>query len=179
MDVDSNWILVIVTAVYTIATVAICIANWKSASAAKRQAEEMTRQYQDSIRARIAIRFDKKCPTDRNIVLKNVGKQDADGVRLTVDREFMEELNKAWPENLLKVAASSTIHIAAGQEFWVFVGFASTIDRLKTTNAKLLVRYRAENSAYEETAEIDFSQYNFIAEISSKTVSANGHHWTS
>ena len=82
MTLDPNWVLVGVTTVYTFATIAICWANWRSASAAKGQAEEMIRQYRDSKRARIAIRFDKKCALDRNIVLKNVGREDADEVTL-------------------------------------------------------------------------------------------------
>ena len=178
MILDSNWVLAIITAIYTFATIIICWANWRSSSAARKQTEEMIRQYNDSKRARIAIRFDKKCSVDRNIVLKNVGKEDADDVALSINQEFMDELQAAWPDNMLKIGTNSTIHIAAGQEFWFFVGFANMMEKLKTTKAVIRVRYMASGKYYEEVASIDFSQYNFMSEISSKTVSANGHHWT-
>jgi hypothetical protein len=40
---DPNWLLVVVTAVYTIATIIICWANWRSSSAAQKQIETMLR----------------------------------------------------------------------------------------------------------------------------------------
>ena len=178
MNLDSNWVLVVVTTIYTVATIIICWANWRSSSAARKQTEEMIRQYQDSNRARLAIRFDKKCPVDRNIVLRNVGKEDADEVTMSINEEFMDALQKAWPDNLLKIGVSSTSLIAAGQEFWFFVGFSSVVEKLETTKAEVRVRYRASAKYYEEVANIDFSQYNFMSEISNKTISANGHHWT-
>ena len=177
MTINPNWVLVGVTTVYTFATIAICWANWRSASAAKGQTEEMIRQYRDSKRARIAIRFDKKCVVDRNIVLKNVGKEDADEVSVSINHEFMEQLHVVWPDNLLTIVTSSTFHIAAGQEFWLFVGFADIIDKMTVTKANVKVNYQAAGECHQETATIDFSQYNFISEISNQSVSAHGHHW--
>lgn len=176
MSMDPNWFLVGVTVIYTVATIAICWANWRSASAAKGQTEEMIRQYRDSKRARIAIRFDKKYAVDRNIVLKNVGKEDADEVTISVDEEFMRELQRVWANPPLKVGISSTIHIAAGQEFWFFVGFSDIVDKMKITKTNVRVRYRAISEYYEEVANIDFSQYNFMTTIVTKTDSANGYY---
>ena len=130
MSIDSNWILVIITTVYTVATIIICWANWRSSATARQQTDEMIRQYNDSKRARIAIRFDRKSPVDRNIVLKNVGKEDANDVTLSINQEFMDELQIVWPNNVLKIGTNSTIHIAAGQEFWFFVGFLSNVDKM-------------------------------------------------
>jgi hypothetical protein len=179
MILDSNWVLVIVTTVYTVATIIICWANWRSSATARQQTYEMIRQYNDSKRARIAIRFDKKSPVDRNIVLKNVGKEDANDVTLSINQEFMDELQRVWPNNVLKIGTNSTIHIAAGQEFWFFVGFSSNVDKMKATKAEVRVRYRASSKYFEEVAHIDFSQYSFMTEVSNKTVSANVHHWVS
>lgn len=177
-NIDPNWILVVVTAIYTVATIVICWANWRSSSAAQKQIETMILQYHDSKRARIAIRFDKKTPNDRSIVLENVGKEDADEVTMSIDEEFINALQTIWPNNLLRIGISSTIHIAAGQEFWFFVAFASDIKKMKTTKTTVRVRYKAAGKYYEEVANIDFSQYEFMSEISNKTVSANGHQWT-
>ena len=47
---DSNWVLVIITAVYVVATICICVANFKSANASKKQLEESTKQYEENKR---------------------------------------------------------------------------------------------------------------------------------
>lgn len=41
----TDWLMVIITAIYVIATIFICTANVKSAKAAREQTEEMKRQF--------------------------------------------------------------------------------------------------------------------------------------
>lgn len=41
----TDWIMIIITAVYVAATIAICVANFKSAKASKEQLEESRRQF--------------------------------------------------------------------------------------------------------------------------------------
>ena len=112
MNLDANWVLVAITTIYTVATIIICWANWRSSSAARKQTEEMIRQYQDSKRARIAIRFDKRCSIDRNIVLKNVGKEDA---RRVLDflsgATFMIEGNIQKVSSLIYLMTPRTVEI--------------------------------------------------------------------
>lgn len=42
----TDWLMVIITAVYVVATIAICVANFKSAEASKEQLEESKRQFE-------------------------------------------------------------------------------------------------------------------------------------
>lgn len=178
-NLNPDWFLVGLTAVYVVATIAICWANWASASVARKQTNELIRQYNDSVRARIAIRFDRKTPTDRQIVIRNVGKQDAEKVKVSIDPKFIDGLEALFPLSPLKTATNSMIHIAAQQEFWLFVGFASLIDRLPVKVATVSVEYLAGGERFVETTNIDFSQYGFLSEIeSSRTVGTNGRHLT-
>ena len=87
------------TLVYTIATIIICRANAKSAAAAAEQSQamqiqtqELIRQYHDSTRARIAIRFGYDNAIGKYLILKNVGIHDADNVRVAINKEFLDEL---------------------------------------------------------------------------------------
>ena len=41
----TDWLMVIITAIYVVATIIICYFNGKSAKAAKMQTDEMIRQY--------------------------------------------------------------------------------------------------------------------------------------
>lgn len=47
---SSEWTMVIITGVYVVATIAICIANFKSASASKKQLAESKQQFNETIR---------------------------------------------------------------------------------------------------------------------------------
>lgn len=45
MPTITDWLMVIITFVYVVATILVCIANIKSARAAKEQTEEMKKQF--------------------------------------------------------------------------------------------------------------------------------------
>lgn len=158
------------TLVYTIATIIICRANAKSAAAAAEQSramqiqtQELIRQYHDSNRARIAIRFGYDNAIGKYLILKNVGIHDADNVRITINKEFLEELAAQFRANHVQTLVDSIIHIASGQEFPVFVNFASAIGRMKHPVARVHVTYRDGAEVYSEDAVIDFSQYGFLS----------------
>ena len=49
----TDWLMVVITAVYVLATIAICRANYKSANASREQLKEMKWQYEDKKRIEI------------------------------------------------------------------------------------------------------------------------------
>ena len=158
------------TVAYTIATVFICRANRRSADAASEQSramqiqtEELIRQYRDSTRARIAIRFGYDNGTGKYLILKNVGKHDADQVRVEVGNGFLDALDQVFPDSHLCKLTRSTIHIASGQEFPILVGFASHLGRIRDKKAQVAISYKDGEDFFCEKAEIDFSQYDFLA----------------
>jgi hypothetical protein len=168
------------TLVYTIATIIICRANAKSAAAAAEQSlamqiqtQELIRQYHDSTRARIAIRFGYDNAIGKYLILKNVGIHDADNVRVAINKEFLDELAADFKENNVRTLVDSVIHIASGQEFPVFVNFASAIERMKYPIARVHVSYCDGLEVYNEDAVIDFSQYGFLSTCRS-TRTVNG-----
>ena len=50
MPLITDWIMVIITAAYVIATILICIYNGKSADATRKQVEESQRQFEETKR---------------------------------------------------------------------------------------------------------------------------------
>ena len=159
----------IATIVYTIATWFICRANNRAATAATEQSiamhlqtEELIHQYRESTRARIAIRYGWDNAVGKYVIFKNVGKSDADDVRVTVCAEFLNALEKACDGSCLITLTQSRIHIAAGQEFPVFVGFASHLEKMPVKVAEIKVCYTDHGEKCEDSAEIDFSQYGFL-----------------
>ena len=51
----TDWLMVIITAIYIVATIFICIYNGKSAKAAKTQTEEMRRQFYATNRPLLSV----------------------------------------------------------------------------------------------------------------------------
>lgn len=161
----ADWSLVGLTAVYVVATIFICLANRRAAAAAKEQTEEMRRQFAESSRARVVVRFDKRTPPERAFVLKNIGLHDAVDVTVSVDSAFLDDLNNVCPENRLSRIVQSKIHIASQQEFWVFMGFAPKLNALQSQIANITVSYHDGSQSYVESTAIDFSQYDFMTGI--------------
>ncbi len=160
----------VTTAVYTIATILICRANKKSADAATEQAKsmqlqtaELLRQYNESTRARIAIRYGWDNAIGKYLILKNVGKRDADNVRVFVCSEFLDAIENVCKGSCLTTLTQSCIHIAAGQEFPVFIGFASHIEMMTVKIAEIRVTYTDKGELSEDSATIDFTQYGFLS----------------
>ena len=168
----------VVTAVYTIATIFICRWNKKSAEAAaeqsasmKAQTDELLRQYRENVRARISVRYGYDDAVGKYVIIKNVGKTDADDVRIVADEEFVKGMDDGSKFNPIRVLSESVLHVAAGQEFPVFVGFASKIDRLVKKHVEFSISYRAAKEVFKDSATIDFSQYRFLSTVTnSKTV---------
>lgn len=53
MPTITDWLMVAITVVYVIATIAICVANFKSAKATREQVAESKRQYEESKRLEV------------------------------------------------------------------------------------------------------------------------------
>ena len=59
----TDWLMVGITGIYVIATIVICIYNAKSANAARKQTEEMQRQFTEANRQIIEVEliYERKC----------------------------------------------------------------------------------------------------------------------
>ena len=57
MPTITDWIMVIITFVYVIATILICVFNYRSAKATREQVAEAKRQYEEINRAFITYEF--------------------------------------------------------------------------------------------------------------------------
>ena len=53
----TDWLMVIITAIYVVATIFICLANIKSAEATREQLAESKRQFEEGNRAYITYSF--------------------------------------------------------------------------------------------------------------------------
>lgn len=97
----TDWLMVIITAVYVAATIVICVFNGKSAKAAKEQTEtarqqidEMIRQYNESNRPIVIVRFEIIRSGLLCFVLENIGPVVAEDIKIRINDEFIDNLEK-------------------------------------------------------------------------------------
>lgn len=79
----TDWLMIVITAVYVIATIFICIANFKSAKATREQVAEARRQYEEEHRAFISYELIYEHRIWYGLRFTNHGKRVATNVQLT------------------------------------------------------------------------------------------------
>ena len=89
----TDWLMVIITAIYVVATIIICYFNGKSAKAAKIQTEEMIRQYNLSNRPNVTIHFDIIRSGLLCFVVENEGNMPAHDVNIHINEKFIAGIN--------------------------------------------------------------------------------------
>ena len=95
---NADWVMVIITGVYVIATIFICWANIKAANASKEQLREMQKQFAETNRPIIELEFHYSRRTWYIARFVNRGNLSAQHVKINLDQEFIDSL----PEESMK-----------------------------------------------------------------------------
>lgn len=159
MPTITDWLMVIITLVYVIATIFICWANIKSAKASKEELAEMKRQYAEENRPHIEVEFCYERRTWYIVRFINHGKLTAQHVKILLDEGFISSLpEQAFKDILLKQREKECI-IGVGQHYDLYI--ASNEFRgnpnMKPVMGKIL--YQDESSKYESDIYIDLENY--------------------
>ena len=90
LDIHAGSLTFIVTFVYVVATIFICMANIKSANATREQVAEQKRQFDESNRAYITVNFEITPSKIYTLCVTNHGNKVAKNVHLEFDNAFIE-----------------------------------------------------------------------------------------
>ena len=163
----TDWLMVIITFVYVIATIFICNANIKSAKASKEELIEIKRQYNDENRPRIEVEFCYEQRVWYVVRFVNHGKQTAQNVKIVFDEEFINSLpEQAFRDTLQKQKEKECI-IVFQQHYDLYIGSNELRgnENMKPVTGKL--KYRDEKSTYESDIYIDIENYaTFVSSTS-------------
>lgn len=103
MPITTDWLMVIITAVYVIVTILICIFNAKSTKAAYKQVEEIKEQYAEDNKPVLAVYPFMK---DKQLCfeIKNIGSRKALEVNVDFPKDnILTDLKKNWDRFDLKL----------------------------------------------------------------------------
>ena len=159
MSTITDWLMVIITLVYVIATIFICWANIKSAKASKEELAEMKRQYAEENRPHIEVEFCYERRTWYIVRFINHGKLTAQHVKILLDEGFISSLpEQAFKDTLLKQREKECI-IGVGQHYDLYIASNELRGNpnMKPVMGKIL--YQDESGKYENDIYIDLENY--------------------
>ena len=159
MPTITDWLMVIITLVYVIATIFICWANIKSAKASKEELAEMKRQYAEENRPHIEVDFCYERRTWYIVRFINHGKLTAQHVKILLDEGFISSLpEQAFKDTLLKQREKECI-IGVGQYYDLYIASNELRGNPNMKPVMGKISYQDESSKYESDIYIDLENY--------------------
>lgn len=162
MPTITDWLMVIITAVYVIATIAICRANIKAANASRAQLDEMKRQYEEENRPIIEAEFLCERRTWYVIRFVNHGKQTAQHVKIMLNQEFIDSLPEENFKRSLEQQKEKECIIGAGQHYDLHIGSNKMRRSSDVKPVEGVVSYEGRQSKFSDEIFIDVKNYMTI-----------------
>ena len=156
---NSEWIMVIITGIYVIATIIICWANIKSANASKEQLEEMQKQYAETNRPLIELEFQYNRRTWYIVRFVNHGNLTAQRVKISLDQAFIDSVPEESFRNELERIKGKECIIGVGQHYDLFIGGNKLRGNLNMTPLTGTIKYEAQGKEYESDLFVDLEHY--------------------
>ncbi|MGI6014727.1 MAG: hypothetical protein ACOX7K_10745 [Oscillospiraceae bacterium] len=152
----ADWLMVIITAVYVVATIFICKANIKSAEATKEQLAESKHQFEENNRAFVTVTFEIIRSGLLVLNIHNHGHQVANNVSVKINPEFIA--NVPDKEYLIKLCEFS-FTLGIEKSWFVCFGSNPELGQISNVPLKITVCYSDSFSHYSESTTIDLKQY--------------------
>ena len=90
----ADWAMVLLTAIYVIATILICYFNYGATKVSREQAAEMRRQYEEENRPYITVELIYERKAFYGLRFFNHGKRLANHVKIQLDQAFVDSLKE-------------------------------------------------------------------------------------
>jgi len=156
---SADWVMVIITGVYVIATIVICWANFKSANASKEQLNEMRQQYADTNRPILEYEFHYSRRTWYSVRFINHGNRTAQHVKINLDQSFINSLpEESFKKEAERLKGKECI-IGVGQYYELFVGSNKLRDNPNMVPLTGTIEYEAQGQKYKNDIFVDLEHY--------------------
>lgn len=163
----ADWAMVVLTAIYVLATILICYFNYGSTKASREQAAEMRRQYEEENRPYITVELIYERKAFYGLRFSNHGKRLADHVRIQLDQAFLDSLNEPSFRATLERAKGKECIIGIGQHYDLYFGTNKFRENTEKTALSGQVTYQDRSRTYTEAFSIDFDSYATFFSVNS------------
>ena len=174
LNANSGFIMALLTFVYVIATILICIFNYKSAKATNDQTREAYKQFIENSRAHIVPKIIELEGEMLCISFQNIGKNIATEVEIKVNEKWLKELEKTntFPETAekLRKIKSKKLFLTVDQQLCYGLCIPGNgyddYGILGNVPLKIDISYKTLDNKYEEHYEIHLDGYNYLVNSS-------------
>lgn len=163
----ADWAMVVLTAIYVLATIFICYFNYGSTKASREQAAEMRRQYEEENRPYITVELIYERKAFYGLRFSNHGKRLADHVRIQLDQAFVDSLNEPSFRATLERTKGKECIIGIGQHYDLYFGTNKFRENTEKSALSGQVTYQDGSRTYTEAFSIDFDSYATFFSVNS------------
>lgn len=167
LDTHNGSLMVIVTFIYVMATIAICVANLQSAKATREQLAEAKRQYEEEHRAFISYEFIYVNRAWYGLRFTNLGKRVATNAQICLNKEFIENITESGFKQHLYSLEGKEFTLGIGQSYDIFFGSDDFRGRANLIPIQGEISYNDRFGSYTNSFFIDFSKYPPIFSVTS------------
>lgn len=172
MPTITDWIMVAITAIYVLATIIICFANYKSAKATREQVAEAKRQYEESNRAFVTVSFEIVRSGLAVLRIQNIGKRIASNVNLQISPDFVVNIANKHDKEHIERLCMATFTLGIGQSWYICLGSHLEIKQMSNELLSIDITYEDFASKYDDKIVIDLKQYFWALMYESPTEDA-------
>ena len=155
----ADWVMVIITGVYVIATIFICRANIKAANASKEQLKEMQKQFAETNRPIIELEFHYNRRTWYIARFINRGNLTAQHVKIYLDQEFVDSLPEESMKQGLERIKDKECIIGAGQHYDLYIGSNQLRGNPNIKPLTGTIKYESQGNTYQSDLFVDLEHY--------------------
>ena len=176
-NINNGCIMVALTFIYVVATILICIFNYKSAKATKEQIKESYKQFIENTRAHIIPKINELEGEVICLVFENIGKEIANEVEIDVKEEWLKRLEKTktFPEvaDSLRQIKNKKLFFTVDQKMYYGLCIPGNgcddFKEISEEDLVIIIKYKSLNRYYEEKYTISLGAYNYMVDQSDYT----------
>lgn len=159
MHVSADWVMVIITGIYVVATILIFITNRNATIAAQEQVAEMKKEFEDNNRPIIEVELDLKQRQMYTLQLVNRGNKTAYNVSVEFNDDFLESIEDFDGYYQLKNQVNRKCIIGVDQHHDIFLYSVQYKVDDRALPVSGIVRYESEGKKYDKDFQIDLRNY--------------------
>lgn len=159
MHVSADWVMVIITGIYVVATILIFITNRNATIAAQEQVAEMKKEFEDNNRPIIEVELDLKQRQMYTLQLVNRGNKTAYNASVEFNDDFLESIKEFDGYYQLKNQVNRKCIIGVDQHHDIFLYSVHYKDDARALPISGKVSYESEGRKYANDFRIDLRNY--------------------
>lgn len=155
----ADWVMVIITGIYVIATIFICLANIQAVNASKEQLREMQKQFSETNRPVVELEFHYSRRTWYIVRFINRGNMTAQHVKISLDQGFVDSIpEESFKRELERIKDKECI-IGAGQHYDLYIGSNQLRGNPNMKPLTGTIEYKAQGETYRSDLFVDLEHY--------------------